>query len=331
MLSAQPRAALEGSVESSQRVRAILSFVQAADAGSFAAAGRVLGVTSAAVSKNVASLEKSLGVRLMNRTTRMLKLTEEGEAFLRQARVALEALDAAIDTIAAQRVIPSGRVRISTSTAFGREQLLPALPELLSRYPALSVEVDFDDRVVDLVRDGYDFVIRGGNIPDSTLVARPICRLNAVLVASPEYLSRHGVPQTLEDLRAHRLIARRFLGGRVAPWGFSAENGNTVTFDPTDTAVLTLSAPEAVVQAACDSVGIAHVGVHLAWEHLLSGKLKVVLHRYYQPGSYEMVVQYPHRALLAPRIKATLDYLLQTFAESASLHIPLEALGAYTA
>ncbi len=322
---------MEDGLDSSQRVRAILSFVQAADAGSFAAAGRVLGITSAAVSKNVAGLEKALGVRLMNRTTRTLNLTEEGRAFLRQARVALDALDAAIDTIAAQRVVPSGRVRISTSWAFGREQLMPALPGLLSRYPALSVEVDFDDRIVDLVRDGYDLAIRGGSIPDSALVSRPIFRLNLVLVASPDYLACHGVPQTPQALRSHRLIARRFLGGAVAPWGFSAENGSLTTFDPADAAVLTLSAPESVVQAACSGVGIARVGVHLAWEHLLSGALKVVLHRYHQPGNYEMVMQYPHRALMAPRVQATLDYLLEAFAQDKNLHVPLEALGAYAA
>lgn len=318
-------------MESSQRVRTILSFVQAADAGSFAAAGRLLGITSAAVSKNVAGLEKALGVRLMNRTTRTLKLTEEGVAFLRQARVALEALDTAIDTIAAQRAVPGGRVRISTSSAFGREHLLPVLPGLLSRYPALSVEVDFDDRVVDLVRDGYDFVIRGGNIPDSSLVSRPIFHMHSVLVASPDYLTRHGIPQTLQELRAHRLIARRFLSGQIAPWSFRADNGSTVTFDPSDTAVLTLSAPEAVVEAARDSVGIVQIGVHLAWKHLLSGALKVVLHRYHSPGTYEMVMQYPHRALMAPRIRATVDYLLETFAENKSLHVPLEALDAYVA
>jgi DNA-binding transcriptional LysR family regulator len=318
-------------LDSSQRVRAILSFVQAADAGSFAAAGRILGVTSAAVSKNVAGLEKALGVRLMNRTTRALKLTEEGGAFLRQARLALEALDSAIDIVAAQRVEPSGRVRISTSWAFGREQLMPVLPGLLSRYPALSVEVDFEDRVVDLVREGYDFAIRGGNIPDSNLVARLIFRLNVVLVASPDYLARHGVPQSPQELRAHRLIARRFLGGEIAPWSFRAEDGSLTSFDPADFAAMTLSAPEAVVQAACDSVGIAPVGVHLAWEHLRSGALKVVLHRYHEPGSYEMVMQYPHRALMAPRVQATLDYLLDAFAHDKTLHVPLEALSAYVA
>lgn len=318
-------------MDSSQRVRAILSFVHAADAGSFAAAGRLLGITSAAVSKNVAGLEKALGVRLMNRTTRTLQLTHEGAVFLRQARIALDALDAAVDTVTTQRLGPSGRVRISTSSSFGRDHLLPVLPGLLSRYPALSVEVDFDDRVVDLVRDGYDLAVRGGNIPDSALVSRPICRLNTVLVASPAYMLRQGVPRSPQELRAHRLIARRFLGGRVSTWSFQGEDGSITAFDPTDAAVLTLSAPEAVVQAACDGVGITNIGVHLAWPHLLSGALKIVLHRYHHPGSYEMVMQYPHRALIAPRVRAALDYLLEAFAEDKMLHVPLEALAAYVA
>lgn len=318
-------------MDSSQRVRAILSFVHAADAGSFAAAGRVLGITSAAVSKNVASLEKALGVRLMNRTTRTLQLTHEGSTFLRQARTALEALDTAVDTVTTQRLGPSGRIRISTSSAFGREHLLPSLPGLLSRYPALSVDVDFDDRVVDFVRDGYDIALRGGSIPDSALISRPICQLNVALVASPEYLGRQGVPSTPQQLQAHRLIGRRFLGGRVATWNFREEGGGIFTFDPADMAALTLSAPEAVVQAACDGVGIAQVGVHLAWPHLLSGALKVVLHTYHHPGTYEMVLQYPHRALMAPRVRATLDYLLESFARDETLHVPLQALDAYMA
>lgn len=318
-------------MESSQRVRAILSFVQAADAGSFAAAGRVLGISSAAVSKNVASLEKALGIRLMNRTTRTLQLTDEGGIFLRQARVALEALDAAVDSVTTRRLGPSGRVRISTSSSFGREHLLPLLPGLLSRYPALSVDVDFDDRVVDLVQDGYDITLRGGSIPDSTLVSRPVCQLNVALVASPAYLAQRGVPRAPEELQTHRLIARRFLGGRVSPWSFRWENGSITALDPAGSAVLTLSAPEAVVQAACDGAGIAQVGVHLAWPHLQSGALKLVLHRYHHPGTFEMVMQYPHRALIAPRVRATLDHLLEALAADKALHIPLEALAHYDA
>ncbi|VWC58712.1 transcriptional regulator [Burkholderia lata] len=322
---------MEAALDLSQRTRAILSFVHAADAGSFAAAGRVLGITSAAVSKNVAGLEQSLGVRLMNRTTRTLKLTDEGGVFLRQARVALEALDAAVDSVVVPRQGPQGRVRISTSAAFGREHLQPLLPGLLARYPGLSVEADFDDRIVDVVRDGYDIVIRGGNILDSALVSRPIFRMNIVLVASPAYLASHGIPRTPDELGAHRLIARRFLGGAVATWGFRMRGGSIVTVDPGESAPLTFSAPEAVVQAACDGLGIAQVGAHLAWEHLRAGTLKVLLRRHHLPGTYEMAMQYPHRALKASRVQATVDYLLDAFAANESLHVPLKALDAYGA
>ena len=318
-------------VDSSQRVRAILSFVQVADTGSFAAAARVLGISSAAVSKNVAGLEQALGVRLMNRTTRTLSLTGEGSAFLQQARVALQALDAAIDTVAAQRADTSGRVRISTSAAFGRQQLMPALPSLQERHPGLCIEVDFDDRVVDLVRDGYDLAIRGGNIVDSALVSRPICRLNVVLVASPHYLAAHGIPRSPDDLARHRLIARRFLAGKVSPWMFRAGDGSRTMLDPTATAVLNLSAPETVAEAACAGMGVAQVGVHHAWSYLVNGALKVVLHDWHDPGSYEMVMQYPHRALMAPRVRVTLEHLLGTFARDESLHVPLESLKAHVA
>lgn len=315
----------------SQRTRAILSFVHAADGGSFAAAGRMLGITSAAVSKNVAGLEQALGVRLMNRTTRTLKLTDEGSVFLRQARVALDALDSAVDSIVAQRLGPQGRIRISTSAAFGREHLQPVLPGLLARYPGLSVEADFDDRIVDVVRDGYDIVIRGGNIHDSALVSRPIFRMHTVLVASPAYLASHGAPRTPDELGAHRPIARRFLGGEVSAWSFRMRGGSVVAFDPGESAPLTFSAPEAVLQAACDGLGIAEVGVHLAWAHLRAGSLKVLLYRHHLPGTYEMAMQYPHRALKASRVQATVDYLLDAFAANESLHVPLKALDAYGA
>lgn len=314
----------------SQRVRTILSFVQAVDAGSFAAAARALGISSAAVSKNVASLEQVLGVRLMNRTTRTLSLTDEGTAFLKEARIALAALDSAVDAVAAQRFETSGHVRISTSAAFGRDQLMPALPGLMTRYPALSVEVDFDDRVIDLVRDGYDLAIRGGRIADSALVARPVCHLHLVLVASPEYLAREGVPKSPEELKEHRLIVRRFLGGRVSPWNFKGVDGSMTSLD-LESAQVTVSAPEALAQAASLGMGIAQVGVHHAWNYVLSGKLRVLLLGSHDPGSYEMVMQYPHRALMAPRVKATIEYLLAAFAEDAALHVPLADLGVFSA
>lgn len=317
-------------MELSQRVRAIVSFVEAADAGSFAAAARSQGISPAAVSKNIAGLEQALGVRLMNRTTRTLSLTEEGIAFLHQARIAISALDTAMDAVVARKMETSGHVRISTSAAFGREQLLPVLPGLRARYPGISVEVDFDDRVTDLIADGYDLTIRGGRIVDSSLISRPVCQLKTVLVASPDYLARFGIPRTPDDLRQHHLIARRFLGGRVSPWGFRGSDGSLTTLEP-DSAAVTLSAPEAQTQAALLGLGVAQVGVHHALVHLQSGALKAVLVDQHDPGNYEMVIQYPHRALVAPRVKVTVEYLLDAFRQDTSLHFPVERLAGYAA
>ncbi|WP_028292758.1 LysR family transcriptional regulator [Oceanobacter kriegii] len=313
----------------SQHVRATLSFVESANEGSFSGAARKLGISPAAVSKNVSGLEAALGVRLMNRTTRNISLTEEGQAFLSQARIAIEALENAVDSIVLRKAEASGHVRISTSAAFGRDQLLPALPSLLAKHPKLTVEADLDDRVIDLVNDGYDIAIRGGRILDSSLITRPVCRLNLALVASPDYLARNGVPTSAEDLKQHRLLARRFLGGKVLPWAFNNADGSHTVIEP-ETAVVTLSAPEALVEVAASGLGIAQVGVHHAYQYLQEGRLNVVLLGIHDPGKYEMVIQYPHRSLIAPRVKVTVEHLLEYFQQDESLRIPLEDLYNYT-
>jgi DNA-binding transcriptional LysR family regulator len=318
-------------VDASERVRAILSFVNAADRGSFAAAARAIGITPAAVGKNVASLESALGVRLMNRTTRSLQLTAEGEAFLGRAREAVDALDAAIDAVAAQRAEPVGRVRISTSTAFAQRYVFHLLPALAQRYPALRVELDLEDRRVDLVRDGYDIALRGGVIDDSSLVSRPICQLNTVLAASPDYLAAHGIPRTRADLAAHRLIAVRFLNGRNSPWSFRGADGvaTEVLPDTLGSVGLVVSAPDAAAQAAELGLGIAQIGAHHAWPSLKAGRLKLVLFREHFSSPRAMALQYPHRALIAPRVRATVDFLLDAFAQDEALHIPRETLAQF--
>jgi DNA-binding transcriptional LysR family regulator len=151
-----------------------------------------------------------------------------------------------------------------------------------------------------------------------------------VLVASAEYLEAHGVPGSYDDLRLHKLIARKFLSGAVSKWAFKLPDGDIYAFEPNN-AVLTLSAPEAVVQAALDGVGVAQAAVHHAWPHLLSGRLKVVLANYHHAGSYEMALQYPHRALLAPRVRVVIEHLLITFSEDSLLHISLDRLRQYGA
>jgi len=150
------------------------------------------------------------------------------------------------------------------------------------------------------------------------------------LVASPVYLAQAGTPQSPAELASHRLISRRFLGGKVSPWNFRDGDGSISTLDISRSGLI-LSAPEALTEAARQHVGIAQVGVHHAWRYLQSGELKVVLPTQHQPGAYELVLQYPHRALLAPRVKVCIDYLLAQFAATPALHVPLEALAAYAA
>ncbi|MBA2676317.1 LysR family transcriptional regulator [Ramlibacter sp.] len=313
-------------MDATHRVRAMLSFVQAADHGSFAAAARSLGISAAAVGKNVAGLEGALGVRLMNRSTRSLQLTGEGQAFLERARDAIQALDLAIDTVAAQRAAPAGRVRISVSNAFGHRYVLPLLPGLVKRHPALVPELDFDDRQVDIVRGGYDIAIRGGRIADSSLVSRRICDLHTVLVASPAYLKAHGTPARPDELRQHRLIAVRYLNGTTSPWSLRKAPGAPVDDWLPEPPALVVSDPWAVVEAAAAGMGIAQSGAHHAWPYLQAGKLKVLLPRHHDSGRRAMVLQYPHRALVAPRVKATVDYLLEQLQRHPALCLTLAQL-----
>jgi DNA-binding transcriptional LysR family regulator len=315
-------------MELSQRVRAIVSFVEAASAGSFAAAARSQGISPAAVSKNIAGLEQALGVRLMNRTTRTLSLTEEGTRLLQQARIAIGALDTAMDAVVARKMETRGHVRISTSAAFGREQLLPVLPGLRARYPGISVEVDFDDRVTDLIADGYDLTIRGGRIVDSSLISRPSAS------SKPRWLPRRvscALRRTQNTRRPGASSSYRpaFLrgafprGGSGKRWQPDHAGARRCGCDP-----LRTGSPDAGGTAR---VGIAQVGVHHALAHLQAGALKTVLVGQHDPGNYEMVIQYPHRALVAPRVKATVEYLLDAFRQDASLHFPVERLADYAA
>lgn len=318
-------------MDATQRVRAMLSFVQAADHGSFAAAARNLGISPAAVGKNVAGLEGALGVRLMNRSTRSLQLTSEGRAFLDRARDAIHALDLAIDTVAAQRAQPAGSVRISVSTAFGHRYVLPLLPGLLKRHPAIVPEVDFDDRQVDLVREGYDIAIRGGRLEDSNLVSRHICDLQIALVAAPAYLKAHGVPARPQDLARHKLVSTRYLGGNVSRWSLRSAPGKPVEEWLPEPAAVVVSDPQASVEAAVAGLGIAQAGVHHAWPYLQAGKLKVVLPRHHDSGRRAMALQYPHRALVAPRVKATVDYLLESLKRNEALAVRSSDLHPYYA
>lgn len=302
-----------------KNLQGLLAFVETAASGSLTAAAERLDLTPAAVSKSLAKLEQQLGVRLLNRSTRRLALTNEGKQFLAEARVALRQLDQAVAGVSQSAREPAGRVRISVGMAFGRRWLLPALPAITAQYPQLVIDVDLDNRAVDLVAQGYDIGVRGAVIEDSSLIARRVCALPVVLAASTAYLQRAGVPSSPDELAGHRCATVRFEAQPAQVWRFIRPGGRRLEITPD--AQLTASDPEALIDLALAGAGIVQVGLHHALPHLRAGTLKLLMPGVHEPGKREIVVHYPHRQYLAPRVRVVVDALLAHFAAAADLHM----------
>ena len=199
-------------------------FCLAAEQGSFTAAAATASVTPAAVSRSVSRLEERLGVRLFTRTTRQMRLTEAGRAYFEQCRQALNQLVEAEREITGLQTAPSGLLRISAPTTYGHYRLLPLLPTFRERFPDVKVEVNVSNRNIDFAEEGYDLAIRARATADSSLVARLLEDTPLVVIASPDYLRRHGTPSTLDALQSHECIQFELpSSGRAIPWLFRRE------------------------------------------------------------------------------------------------------------
>ena len=302
------------------------AFIHTARHGSFTAAAQALGVTPASISKQIIQLEQSLNVRLFNRTTRSLSLTDEGRYFLSQAETALALLQQAVQHINDNEAQYIGMVRISVSNVIGRHLVLPCLKTLQQRYPQLDIELDFDDKLIDSVKEGFDLVIRGGQIAESSMISRELAPLHLCLVASPDYLARFDIPKTPDELSQHRLIARRFVSGKYSPWYFW-QNEHLFPYEMTRR-VLTFSDPEACTLATLDGNGIAEIPIYLALPHLQAGRLKVLLGDCHHAGDYRLVLQYAHRNL-PPRVRVVAEHLFTYLSQHDNLHTPPQALAPF--
>jgi DNA-binding transcriptional LysR family regulator len=289
----------------------LVSFVQTAEHGSFSAAARVLGLTPAGVSKNVARLEAHLGVRLFHRSTRRLSLTEKGEQFLAQVHGPLASLQTAVAAGAAIDDAPAGTLKVSMGHAFGRNFLVPLLGEFLARYPRIVPDWHFDNRQVDIVGEGFDAAIGGGFPMAAGVVARELGPVHIVAVASPGYMEGRTAPRTPQDLASFDCIMRRSTPtGRVRPWSLGSRRApeQAVQCQPR----IILSDPEAVAQAARQGLGVALVPMPFAFTHIRSGGLVRLLPGWYSDAG-PLSLYYPSKKMLAAKTRLFVDHVLERF------------------
>ncbi|MGE5505180.1 MAG: LysR family transcriptional regulator [Actinomycetota bacterium] len=285
------------------RLSALRAFLTVGDAGSFSAAARVLGVSTSMVSRLVSGLEADLGVRLMQRTTRTVTLTEAGHGYADRCRRILADLEEADLQVSRLQSEPVGRLRISAPMSFGVAHLAPVLPDFFRRHQRIALDLSMTDRFVDLVEEGLDLAVRIGPMTDSSLVARRLCPIRMAVVASPAYLAERGVPQSPADLAAHDCIASRqtaagwtFADGSVVAPGsrFAVDNGDVV---------------RVMALAGC---GLVYLPTFFVGKDIRDGALVRVLDAYVASPSVLHAV-YPHARHLSPKVRAFVDYLASRF------------------
>ena len=290
--------------------RQISTFVEVVARGSLSAAARGEGIAPAMIGRRLDALEARLGVKLLQRTTRKLVLTDEGAAFLEDCQRMLAELEDAESAVAERSAKATGHLLVSAPAGFGRQHVAPLLPSFLAEHREVTVNLNLNDRLVDVVGEGIDVAIRIASLSDSSLVGVKLADNQRVLVATPAYLRRHGTPKTLADLARHNCLAISSEGSQRG-WTFR-DNGKTVT----------LKVPGNMV---CNDGAVLHdwalAGKGIAWRSMWevhaeieAGKLKTVLDQYSAPGS-DIYAVFAQRRHLPLRIRAFVDFLRHTYAQ----------------
>jgi DNA-binding transcriptional LysR family regulator len=282
-------------------------FVRAIERGSFAAAAGDQGLTPSAVSKLIRRLEARLGVRLINRTTRKLSLTSEGETYFHSGRRLIEAVDGLEDEVAASAGHPRGLLRINTEIWWGVQHLAPALIDFHQRYPDVRVSLSLTDRLVDLHAEQIDVAIRLGPLSDSNLMSRKLAEVDRVICASPQYIERFGAPKTPADLALHRCIV--FAAPGRDRWPFKMANGKPEQVKVSGT--FSSDSLECILQLALQGAGIARLADYMVAGPIRSGKLVRLLADQHHPERTPAFAVFPPGTQKVPKVRAFLDYLVE--------------------
>ena len=291
------------------RLTEMKAFITVVDQGGFTDAARRMGVSKSAVSKSVSALEERLGVRLLDRTTRRVNPTEIGLAYYDRARRVVSDAGEADALVSAMQSDPSGLLRISAATDFGVTHLSPILGTFLEAYPDITISMVLDNRYVELISEGFDMAVRIGDLENSTLRARKLCQTTRRMVASPAYLDKHGRPERIDDLNAHRLLHHGPDAG-CAVWKLTAPSG-----EPRQVRTaggLSINDGRSLLNAAISGVGIACLPSFLTADAMAEGRVEDVLpdlpvetlciHAVYPPGRF-----------IQPKVRAFIDFLADRF------------------
>jgi DNA-binding transcriptional LysR family regulator len=289
------------------RLEAMQTFVTVADLRGFAPAARKLGLSPPAVTRLIAALEDRLGVRLLQRTTRKVALTDAGVRYLERVRRILADIEEAELAAEGERSRPTGRLVVSAPVGFGRLHVSPVMTAYLKRYPEVSSELRLEDRMVSLVEDGVDLAVRIGQLPDSSLVARQVGAMRRIVVASPAYLKAHGEPKTPGALALHQII-QFGASAATADWVFG-KDGDEVRINVTPR--LTTNVADAAIQYAEAGGGLTRVLAYQAAGAVKRGRLRVVLQKFEQ-GVLPIHIVYPTSRLLSAKVRAFIDLVVET-------------------
>ncbi len=280
-------------------------FNRVARLDSFSAAAQDLGMSKSAVSRHVSDLESALGVRLLNRTTRRMSLTEAGHAYVARSSAILTEIEELRNAVRNLHREPAGLLRVTAAVTFGHSSLAPAIADFLAEYPEINVQLDLTNRFVDIVEEGFDLAIRVGNLRDSSLIRRSLVPVNRYACASPAYIERCGEPAKPADLVSHACVV--FLTHATeARWQFADSAGeHTVTVSDR----LRVNSMEAAAQAVRDGVGIGVLPDYAVHRQLASGEIRRVLTGYDIEGG-QIYALYPHRHHLSAKVRVFIDYLI---------------------
>ncbi len=285
------------------------AFVAVVEHKGFSKAGRELRLTTAVVSARVANLEKNLGVRLLNRTTRQVTPTDEALQYYEACKNILQQVDAAEVHLSSKRLSPSGSVKITAPTVLGRRHIAPIVPELQKQYPELQIRLSLTDEIVDIIGDGVDVAIRIAPLKDSSLKSVQLASCPRILCASPSYFQKYGTPRSKEELLEHNCLLLRFPGSTQFQWAFESE-GKVQNLNVKGS--LDSNNGDVLRQWALDGQGIALKSIWEIGEEIKDGRLVHLLPNLV-PAPVSISALYPQGHIIPPKVRVTLDHLKASF------------------